>query len=211
VQAVPSTVRDAAEGNTVLVQARTASGAVGVAALTLGQPGADSVRQQICNQEGDSLAASFFPVSVDAATHSFTVAVSAHSLAAQPLRYWVTASFANGPENMTVNQPSSLSVLMSGGRPDIAGLTADAVDALLAGARLQDAAPLGPVAGTLAPGGRTTAGYTVHVTACPSVVPNSTADLVLQMFLDDHGQPAYFQTDSFDLVTLVAAACGLVA
>jgi hypothetical protein len=205
----PGPVRRAAHGNTLLVQARTASGAVGVAALDVGA-GAAPVRDQICDQEGQSLATSFFPVSVNAASHDFTVAVSARSLAAKPLKYWVTASFQNGP-GASAGGPDRLSVVMSGGRPVLPSLSMDEVEALLPGVRLADPTPVGPIDGTLAPGASTTAGFTLHVRACPVSPPTSTPALTLEVFLDDHGQPAYFQTDSFELDNLVAAACGLIA
>jgi hypothetical protein len=201
--------RRAAHGNTLLVQARTASGAVGVAALDVGQ-GAAPVRDQICDQQGQSLAASFFPVSVNTAAHDFTVAVSARSVAAKPLKYWVTASFQNGPGALA-GGPDRLSAVMSDGRPVLPSLSVDEVDALLPGVRLAEATPIGPIDGTLAPGASTTAGFTVHVRACPVSPPTSSPALTLQVFLDDHGRPAYFQTDSFELDNLIAAACGLIA
>lgn len=200
----------AAAGSTVLVQARTASGAVGVAALAVGE--ADGVRRQICDEQGDSLAASFFPVSVDVLTHTFTVAVSARSLAAQPLKYWVSASFGDGTGSISAPVPSMMRIKVADdGRPLVPSLSVDAVDALLPGARLEKAVPVGPVAGTLAPGASLTAGFTVHVQACPAGTPSSAAVIGLQMFLDDHGQPAYFQSDGFNLADLVAATCGLIA
>ena len=200
----------AAAGNTVLVQARTASGAVGVAALGVGQ-GGDPVRQQICAQEGDSLAASFFPVSVNATTHNFTVAVAARSLAAQPLKYWISTSFTSSPGGLIGGQPSDQQIEISGGRPVVPSLSAEAVGALLPGVRLSEPTPLGPIDGTIAPGASITAGYTLHVRTCPATTPTGSAELMLQMFLDDQGRPAYFQYDGFALANLVAAACGLVA
>ena len=198
-----------ATGSSVLVQARTASGAVGVAALTVGQ--ADGVRQQICDEEGNSLATSFFPVSVNAVTHTFTVAVAARSLAATPLKYWVSASFENGPGGVSVSVPSMAQVRIADGKPVVPSLSVEAVEALLPGVRLRDAVPIGPVDGTMAVGSSLTAGFTVHVLSCPSDTPSASANLQLQMFLDDDGQPAFFQSDSFNLASLVAAACGLVA
>jgi hypothetical protein len=200
----------AAAGSTVLVQARTASGAVGVAALTVGE--ADGVRQQICDEQGNSLAASFFPVSVNALTRTFTVAVAARSLAAQPLKYWVSASFGSGAGGVSGSVPSTVRIkIADDGRPVVPSLSVDAVDALLPGVRLEKAVPMGPVDGTLAPGASLTAGFTVHVQACPASTPSGGAVLDLQMFLDDHGQPAFFQSDGFNLADLVAAACGLIA
>lgn len=199
-----------AAGSTVLVQARTASGAVGVAALTVDR--ADGVRQQICDEQGNSLAASFFPVSVNALTRTFTVAVAARSLAAQPLKYWVSTSFGSGMDGVSGPVPSTVHVrIADDGRPVVPSLSVDAVDALLPGVRLAEAKPMGPVDGTLAPAASLTAGFTVHVRACPASAPSGGAVLELQMFLDDHGQPAFFQSDGFNLADLVAAACGLIA
>ncbi|HEX4789095.1 MAG TPA: hypothetical protein VH372_11575 [Actinospica sp.] len=207
----PSTPRThTAAGNILLVHARTASGAVGVAAIGVGQ-GGDAVREQICREEGNSLVASFFPVSVDTGTHTFSVAVAARSLSAQPLKYWVTAHYSGNPEGYLGGQASDMTIEMSDGRPAESGLSADAVDALLPGVRLASAAPVGPVDGTLAAGANTSAGFSVHVESCPSSAPSARVDLDLEMFLDDHGRPAYFQADGFALDTLVAAACGLVA
>lgn len=199
----------AATGDTVLVQARTASGAVGAAALAVGS--ADAVRRQICDEQGDSLAASFFPVSVNAAARTFTVAVAARSLAAQPLRYWVSASFGSGQDGVSASVPSMLRIKLANGLPVVPSLSVDAVDALLPGVRLEQAVPVGPVDGTLAVGASLTAGFTVHVRSCPSTAPSAPAVLELQMFLDDHGRPAYFQSDGFNLADLVAATCGLIA
>lgn len=200
-------------GDTVLVQARTQSGAVGVAALNVGPAGTDAVRQQICREQGEGLAASFFPVSVDAAKHDFTVGVSARSLAAQPLKYWLATSYQLAPGTAAASAASSGSDpdTLLGGLSVVAGLSPQAIATLLPGVQLAAAEPVGQSSGSLAPGASTSAGYEVHVRSCPSSMPHATADLVLQMFLDDEGQPAYFQSDSFDLATLVAAACGLIA
>jgi hypothetical protein len=207
----PAQPAAAVKGDSVLVQARTASGSIGVASLTVGAGEADPVRSRICAEEGDGLTASFFPESVDPATHSFTVAVSAHSLAAQPLRFSVTAGYADDRTELVGVEPSTLQVEMAGGEPATADLTASAVDALLPGARLTEATPAGAVTGVLTPGSSVSAGYTVHVTACPRTLPATGADVQLRMYLDYRGQPAMFQEDGFDLVTLVAATCGLIA
>jgi hypothetical protein len=98
----------AERGNTVLVQARTTSGAVGAASVNL-DGGGRSVRQQICIQQGDGLTSSFFPQSVDTRTHSFTVAVSAYSLAARPLRYQLNVDMvipAGQTPGVTLSAPS---------------------------------------------------------------------------------------------------------
>jgi hypothetical protein len=166
-------------GNSVLVQARTTSGAVGAASVDL-DGGGESVRQEICVQQGEGLVSSFFPQSVDSAKHSFTVAVAAHSLAAQPLRYQI---------DVTISIPQ----------------------AQIPGVPLSTPVPYGPVAGTLQPEAGMNAGFVVHVTACPTVATSARGTVELEMLLYDHGTPAVFQMDGFDLGTLVRAACGLLS
>jgi hypothetical protein len=166
-------------GNSVLVQARTTDGAVGVASVALGG-GGESVRQQICVEQGQGLASSFFPQSVNSTTHAFTVTVSAHSLAAQPLHYEVVEAVATAPAQSS-------------------------------GVPLSTPTPVGPVSGTLQPGGSLTAGFTVHITACPAQPASTLGDVELEVLLDYHGTPAIFQMQSFDLGMLVRAACGLLS
>lgn len=210
--ASPDSASGSDRGDSVLVQARTASGAVGIASLAVGEPSTASVRDEICAAQGDGLAASFLPESVDAARHTFTVAVDAHSLSAQPLRYLMQAAFSNGPADVSSTGTSSeLEIQLSRGEPVTAGLSLVAVDQLLPGARLSAAQPVGPDQGVLVPGGTVDAGFTVHVLSCPSTMPTSQADMTLDMYLDYRGQPAYFQADSFDLGMLVAAACDMTA
>ena len=55
------------------------------------------------------------------------------------------------------------------------------------------------------------AGFTVHVESCPKSPTTGIAEVYLQMYLDYSGSLAYFQTNGFDLATLVGAACGLDA
>ena len=164
-------------GDTVLVQARTASGAVGTASVGL-DTGGETVRQQICLQQGAGLATSSFPESVDVRTHSFTIGVSAHSLAAQPLRYQMSQLYPNG---------------------------------MLPGVTLSASTSFGAVSGVLAPGASVSAGFTVKVENCPRSTAQGIAEVYLQMNLDYGGRLAYFQTNGFDLATLVGAACGLDA
>lgn len=166
-------------GNSVQVQARTAGGAVGVASVGL-DGGGESVRQQICVEQGQGLASSFFPQSVNSTTHTFTVAVTAHSLAAQPLRYSVVEIVSTPPT-------------------------------LMPSVPLSTPTPTGPVAGTLKPGAVMTAGFTVHVTECPTLVTTARGVVQLEMLLYYNGTPAVFQLDGFDLGTLVRAACGLLS
>lgn len=166
-------------GNSVLVQARTTSGAVGAASVGL-DGGGESVRQEICVQQGAGLVSSVFPQSVDAAKHSFTVTVSGHSLAAQPLRY-------------------QLDVIISIPQGQIPGVA------------LSTPVPYGPVTGTLQPNAGMNAGFVVHVPACPTVATSARGTVELEMLLYDHGTPALFQMEGFDLGTLVRAACGLLS
>lgn len=197
-------------GDSVLVQARTASGAVGVASLAVGAAAAPAVRDEICSAQGDGLAASFFPASVDAATHTFTVAVDAHSLSAQSLRYLMQAGFEGVPAGYS-GPSDNPTIELSDGKPMTSGLSLDAVDRLLPGVRLAAATPTGPVQGVLSPGGTVDTGFSVHVLSCPSTMPPGQADVMLDMYLDYRGEPAYFQADSFDLGTLIAAACDMIA
>ncbi|HET9172657.1 MAG TPA: hypothetical protein VFN97_24740 [Actinospica sp.] len=92
-------------GNSVLIQARTTGGAVGVASVDLDGSG-ESVRQQICVQEGQGLASSFFPQSVNGTAHTFTLSVTTHSLAAQPLRYQLV-EVVSTPQTLTPGVPLS--------------------------------------------------------------------------------------------------------
>ncbi|HWG24717.1 hypothetical protein [Actinospica sp.] len=166
-------------GNAVLVQARTTGGAVGVASVGL-DGGGESVRQEICVEQGHGLATSFFPQSVNSATHSFTVTVSTQSLAAQPLRYEVVEIVSTPPT-------------------------------LMPSVPLSTPTPVGPVTGTLQPGANMVAGFTVHVSACPTLVTTARGDVELEMLLYYRGTPAVFQMESFDLGMLVRAACGLLS
>jgi len=197
-------------GNSVLVQAKTASGATGVASLSVGQPSTSAVRDQICAAQGGGLAASFFPESVNPTKHTFTVAIDAHSLSAQPMRYLMQAAFDNGSLRAST-AADDLTIRLSNGKPVTSGLSLDAVDQLLPGVRLSAVEAVGPVQGVLSPDGTIDAGFTVQVLSCPSAVPTARADVTLDMYLDYQGQPAYFQADSFDLGMLIAAACDMVA
>lgn len=208
--AAPANASRPTPGNSVLVQARTASGAVGTASLGVGGASTSAVRDQICAAQGGGLAASFFPESVDAAKHTFTVAIDAHSLSAQPLRYLMQAAFDSGGGHVST-AGTGLTIRLSDGEPVTSGLSLDAVDQLLPGVRLSAVEPVGPVQGVLSPDDTIDAGFTVHVLSCPSAVPTAHADVTLDMYLDYQGQPAYFQADSFDLGMLVAAACDMVA
>jgi hypothetical protein len=193
------------QSNSLLVQARTASGAVGAATVTLAA-GGESVRQQICAEQGDGLVASVFPESVNTRTHSFTVTVSAHSLDAQSLRYEVLALYSNTPMMEHGAAPIPDGVLASEGETALSGAAAASE---LPGVKLSAPVPVGAVSGTLAAGADLKAGYTVHVLSCPRAAPMARADVDLEVLLDDDGIPAIFQADGFDLGTIVGAACGL--
>jgi hypothetical protein len=196
------------QSNSLLVRARTASGAVGAATVTLAS-GGESVRQQICAEQGDGLVASVFPESVNTRTHSFTVTVSAHSLDSQPLRYEVLELYSNtqlpqhGAHGAT---PVPDGVLASEGETALSGAAAASE---LPGVSLSTPVPVGAVSGTLAAGADLKAGYTVRVLSCPRTAPMARADVDLEVLLDDNGIPAIVQADGFDLGTIVGAACGL--
>lgn len=198
---------DTSQGSTVLVQARTADGGVGTASVGL-NTGQESVREQICLQEGEGVAASFFPESVNPSAHTFTVAVSAHSLAQQPLHYQLSEDYSNRSVGALGLVPALTVARTEGDTPMVPGVTADAH---LPGITLSAPTPLGPVDGVLAAGASLSAGYTIHVLHCPSTLPASDEDVDLQLFLVYHGIPADLQADSFDLLSLVGAACGLIA
>jgi hypothetical protein len=218
------------EDNTVLVQARTASGAVGMATVSL-NGGAESIRSEICTEEGDALSANFFPEAVNPTAHTFTVVVSARSLAAQPMQYQVTESYASsvasvgGPIDtepgvassepiassapVASAEPAAASAPVAGGRPaQLPGATATSG---LPGVKLSAPVPTGAVDGTLAAGADLNAGFTIRVLSCPRSLPTaqSAVELAVQLNLD--GKPAVFQADGFNLDTLVGAACGLLA
>jgi len=82
------------QSNTILVQARTVSGAVGVAMVAL-DGGFASVRSEICTEKGEPLAANSVPASVDIPRHTFTVVASARPLAAQAVPYQVPESYSS--------------------------------------------------------------------------------------------------------------------
>ena len=86
-------------GGSVLVPARTANGAVGAAEVDL-DGGGESIRQEICVEQGQTLASSTFPVSVDATAHTFTVRVATRSLTTQPLPYRLVVDFSGSPTTM---------------------------------------------------------------------------------------------------------------
>lgn len=196
----------ALDANGMAVRARTASGAVGVAVLPL-NPGGETLRQQICNAQGQGLATIFFPESADPRTHSFTLTVAMQSLVAHALPYQVEQSYSNSPPandaqaaEMGLQPPTSEA-------PPANGTAAS----VLPGIRLSASTPAGPVSGSLASGASVNAGYTVHVLDCPSKVPTAPAVLNLEVLLKDHGTSVLFQTDSFDLNLLVGSACGLLS
>ena len=82
---------------------------------------------------------------------------------------------------------------------------------MLPGVTLSASTPFGAVSGVLAPGASVSAGFTVKVENCPRSTTQGIAEVYLQMDLDYGGRLAYFQTNGFDLATLVGTACGLDA
>lgn len=195
------------QDSTVLVQARTAGGAVGVATVPLAGGGSESVREQICVEEGEGLAASFFPESVNQTKHTFTVAVSAHSLAAQALKYSVVESYASAALSYQGLMPIPAGTTPTGRDPTLPGVSASGT---LPGVELSTPTPVGAVSGTLAAGANMSAGFTVHVLSCPRTVPTAQSTLELEVLLEDDGTPAILEADGFDLDTLVGTACGLL-
>lgn len=200
---------DVLGNDSILAQARTTSGAVGVATIALG--GAESIRSAICTEEGEPLAASFVPRSVNVAQRTFTVAVSAHSLSAQALPYQVTASYVSSAVSIGGLLTEGLETTAGGvsvGEPTLPG-SLGAND--LPGLKLSSLIPTGRIAGTLAAGASLNAEFTVHVLSCPSAVPTSQYAVELGVMLEQGGLPVDYQADGFDLATLVGAACGLLA
>jgi hypothetical protein len=195
------------QGSSVLVQARTASGATGVATVNLGEDGG-SVRTQICDDEGEALSTSFFPESIDTAQHTFTIGLSARSLAAQSLRYQVTESYSSSVssvDDMTSTEARA---------PWIANeltMSSSTTPSDLPGVTLSAPAPVGAVDGTLAAGASVSAGFSIRVSDCPSSLPSAQTAVELTVLLDDDGSAAVSQTYGFALSTLVGVACGLIA
>ncbi len=67
---------------------------------------------------------------------------------------------------------------------------------------------MGSVSGALAPGGALSGGFVVPVTHCPNALLEENADVDLLLTVLDAGAPVLLRADSFDLSTLLAAACG---
>ena len=88
----PATSSPAAAQTTLLVRAVRANGSVGTMPIGLDTAG-ESVRDQICLQQGAAVISGDFPLSVDPTRHTFTIALSARSLANAPLRYALTLSY----------------------------------------------------------------------------------------------------------------------
>jgi type II secretory pathway pseudopilin PulG len=192
----------------VLIHARTASGAVAATSVPIGSY-AEAVRDQICQEQGDAVAM-VFPQSVDAAHHSVTFTISASSRSAQALDYSVLAGYTAGGETSPGSFSPDTTVTLANGEPLLERLSVASVDALLPDARLTDVSASGSTSGTLAPGSSVSAAFTVHVASCPSQAPTPTAaSLQFLAYLGDLGQPAYFQAYDVELGSLVATACGL--
>jgi hypothetical protein len=209
---VPERLTSVLENDTILVHARTASGAEGVATVSL-DGGAESIRSAICTEEGDALAANFFPEAVNPTTHTFTVVVSARSLAAQTMHYRVTESYASSVAS--VGGPISTQAAPASAAPGVDGqlnlLPGATATSDLPGVKLSAPVPTGAVDGTLAAGADLNAGFTIRVLSCPRTLPTAQSAVELAVQLDDGGVPAVFQADGFNLDTLVGAACGLLS
>ncbi|MBR7833186.1 hypothetical protein KDL01_07915 [Actinospica durhamensis] len=174
----PATTSPSPPVTTLLVRARLANSRVGTTPIGL-NAGGESVRDQICLRQGEAVVSASFPQSADPAHHTFTLALTARSLADTPLQYTLTLRYA----------PSA---------------------ALSQGAKLGGPDPVGSVSGALAPGGTLSGGFVVPVTHCPIALLEENADVDLQLTALDAGKPVLLRADSFDLSTLLAAACGRI-
>jgi hypothetical protein len=190
----------AAAHSTLLVRARLANGAVGLDAVALGG-GGESVRDQICLRQGEGVVAGFFPESADPVRHTFTILLSALSLAVDPLRYTLVVQYANaaGGEDLGSTPATSATGRLAPRRTASQGAQAFTLGA---------PAPVGSVAGLLEPGASVSGGFIIDVTHCPNALPEEDVDVDLQLIVDDSGRPVLLRADAFDLATLVEAACG---
>ena len=192
------------------VHARPASGTVAATSVRIGSYG-EAMRDQVCREQGDAVTTGF-PESADLTHHSVTVTVSARSRSAQALDYALLAGYSVGGETTPGDFSPELTVTLLDGVPALNAIPAAAAEAAVPGARLTEVSVAGPVNGTLDPNSGLRATFTVHVESCPSQVPASVADsLQFVVFLDDQGQPAYFEAYHVGLGDLVAKACGLPA
>lgn len=166
---------------TLRVRARLANGSVGTAPIGL-NTGGESVREEICLQQGAAVASGNFTESADPLRRTFTVSLSARSLARSALSYTLTYQYADASRNGAV--------------------------AAVPGTALAAPVPVGEVAGLLTPGGRLSGGFTVPVTQCPIALPEENVDVELQLIAADADRKVLLQADEFDLSLLVAAACG---
>jgi hypothetical protein len=166
---------------TLLVRARLANGGVGTTPIGL-NTGGESVRDQICLQQGAAVAAGSFAESADPNRGTFDVSLTARSLIGEPLSYTLVYQYAD--------------VAADEGVPDLLDAT------------LGKPAPFGTVTGILAPGARLSGGFVVPVTHCPIALPEENVDVELQLVVTDAGRRVLLQADRFDLSLLAAAACG---
>lgn len=167
---------------TVAVRARLANGSVSSAPIGLDVYG-ESVREQICLEQGAGVVPGDFPQSVDPASHTFTIAMSAHSLSPQPIRYQLAYQYSSSGGSAVGDQGAYAGIL---GTP----------------------VPTGTTSGLLEPGGDLSGGFVVPVTLCPVGPSRDTVDVELRLIGDDGGRPVLLRAAAFDLSTLVAAACG---
>lgn len=199
---IPAARSQASAQTTLLVRARLADGSVGAAPIGLNADG-ESVREQVCLHQGEGVVAGFFPESADPARHTFTVALTARSLAAEPLNYMLMYQYTDGmdaqdlgttPATSATGRLSTWISILQGDREVTLGAPA----------------PVGSVTGVLQPGASLSGGFAVPVTRCPDapLEEDVDVDVDLQLIVDDAGRPVLLRADSFDLSTLIEAACG---
>ncbi|WP_034265280.1 hypothetical protein [Actinospica robiniae] len=167
--------------STLLVRARLADGSVGTAPIGL-NTGGESVREEICLQQGATVASGNFAESADPLRHTFTISLTARSLLSSPLSYTLTYQYSDASRNGAA--------------------------AVVPNTALGAPAPAGTIAGLLVPEGRLAGGFTWPVTQCPLALPEENVDVELQLIVTDSDRKVLLQADEFDLSLLAAAACG---
>lgn len=166
---------------TLLVRARLANGTIGTAPIGL-NTGGESVREQICLQQGATVASGNFAESADPVHQTFVVSLTARSLTATPLSYTLAYQYTDGSRGDAVRR--------------------------LPPATLGTPVPVGSVSGLLKPGAGLSGGFVVPVTRCPVGLPEENVDVELQLIVSYQGRQVLLQADAFDLSMLAAAACG---
>lgn len=166
---------------TLLVRARLANGGIGTEPIGL-NTGGESVREQICLQQGAAVASGNFAESADPVHQTFVVSLTARSLTATPLSYTLAYQYTNASRGGAVAAPPP--------------------------ATLGTPVPVGSVSGLLGPEARLSGGFVVPVTRCPVGLPEENVDVELQLIVSYAGRRVLLQADAFDLSMLAAAACG---